>query len=254
MRENEYKELLDRQRHKDDVQRYFANQISVLTDIIDYGTWLIPRAYDSSPKKLEDVVLIGVLLKQVVGMIDALEILVSNGAISAAFLQARAALEASLYMDWILKGQADKKAIYYYVSNLRNERFWALRIIEGTTEHDDLMNEIQDIAPYVNFNSFEIQKVAKKRLSEIDRILDQTSYKPINDDFETLRAKRRREVYWYQPLLKRGSLRSIAKDVNRYSEYLYLYERGSKATHAASYRNHIQFSRGGTIVFEPIRN
>jgi hypothetical protein len=80
MRENEYKELLDRQRHKDDVQRYFANQISVLTDIIDYGTWLIPRAYDSSPKKLEDVVLIGVLLKQVVGMIDALEILVSNGA------------------------------------------------------------------------------------------------------------------------------------------------------------------------------
>lgn len=254
MRENEFKDLLDRQRHKDDVQQYFSSQINALTDMVNYGTWLIPRAYDSSPKRLEDVVVIGIMLKQVVVMTDAVEILVSNGAIHPAFLQGRAAFEASLYIDWILKGQADKKAKYYYVSSLRDERFWSLRIMEGTPEHHKFTNEIQDLAPYADFKSSEIQQIAKNRLSEIDRILNQTSFRSINDEFETLRNKRRREVYWYQPLLKLSSLRRIAKDIERIGEYTYFYARGSRATHVASYRNHVQFTKGGTFVFEPIRN
>jgi hypothetical protein len=253
MRENEFKTLLDREKHKADVQQYFSDQIGVLTEMVNYGTWLIPRAYDSSQKKLEDVIVIGVLLKQVVSMIDSVEVLVSNGAIYPAFLQARAAFEASVYIDWILKEDANRKAKYYYVSNLRYERLWVLRIIEGTPEQREFTNDIQDLAPYVNFSS-DIQKKAKERLPEIDRILNQDNFRPINDHFEMLKKKRRGEPYWYQPLLQRISLRIIAEEVRRGPEYVYVYEIGSKATHATSYRNHIQFSKGGVFVFEPIRN
>lgn len=253
MQENEFKKLLDREKHKADFQQHFSSQANVLTDMVNYGSWLIPRAYDSSNKKLEDVIAVGVLLKQVVAMIDAVQILVSNGAVYPAFLQARAAFEASLYVDWILKGQAYEKAKYYYVSNLRNERLWALRIIGGTPEHHEFASEIQDLAPYVNFERLGIQQVANNRLSEIDRILNQTSFKPIDDEFEALKNKRKREAYWYQPF-KPSSLGRIAKEVGRYGEYVYFYERGSKATHAASYRNHVQFSQAGACVFEPIRN
>jgi hypothetical protein len=254
MQESEFKKLLDREKHKADVQQHFSAQVSVLTDMVNYGTWLIPRAYDSSQKKLEDVIVIGVLLKQVVSMIDSVEVLVSNGTIYPAFLQARAALEASLYIDWILKEGSDKKARYYYVSNLRYERLWALRIIEGTLEQQEFTNDVQDLAPYVNFKSSDIQQKAKARLPEIDRILNQDNFRPINDDFEMFKKRRNREPYWYQPLFERISLRRIAKEVGRGSEYVYLYEIGSKHTHAASYRNHIQFSKGGVFVFEPIRN
>jgi hypothetical protein len=254
MAENELKKLLDREKHKTDVKQYFSSQIDALTDMVNYGSWLIPRAYDSSKKKLEDVIIITVLLKQVVTMIDAVEILVSNGAVYPAFLQARAGFEASLYIDWILKEEADKKARYYYISNIRHERLWALRIIEGTTEQQEFTIEVKDLAPYRNFKNSNIQHMAQERLSEIDRILNQDNFKPINDELEMLKKKRKREPYWYQPLLKAISLKRIAKAVERGSEYVYLYEIGSKITHAASYRNHIQFSKGGKFAFEPIRN
>jgi hypothetical protein len=256
MRESEFKKILDREKHKDDVQKYFSSQITVLTDMVNYGTWLIPQAYDSSQKKLEDIMVITVLFKQVISMIDAMEIIVSNGTVYPAFLQARAALEASLYIDWILKENTVKKARYYYVSNLRNEHLWALRMTEGTTEQQEFTIEVTDLAPYRNFKNSNIQQIAQERLKEIDNILSQDNFKLINHEFESLKKKRRnREPYWYQPILQKISLKRIAKDVERLSQYVYIYqEKGSKITHIASYRNHIRFSKGGKFFFEPIRN
>ena len=96
MRETEFKPILDRHKHEGDAKQYFSKHIDLLVDLANYGSNLIPRVYDSSNKKLEDIVVIGVLLKQVVSMIDAVEILVSNGAVGPANLQARAAFESSL--------------------------------------------------------------------------------------------------------------------------------------------------------------
>jgi hypothetical protein len=254
MREKEFKKLLDREKHIADVKQYFSNQLSTLTDMVNYGTWLIPRAYDSSNKELEDVIVIGVLFKQVVRMTDAVEVLTSNGAVPPAFLQARAAFEASLYIDWILKEEANRKARYYYVSNLRNDRLWALRILEGMPEQQEFTADTQDLASHINFKSPEIQQMAKKQLLEIDRILKQTSFNFINNEFEKFRDKSNREAFWYQFFLKPASLKRIAKDVGRPGEYVFIYERGSKATHIASYKDHVKFSKGGVITFEPIRN
>lgn len=107
--ESEFKGLLDREKHKKDVKKYFSAHIDVLVDMVNYGSWLIPRAYDSSQKKLEDAIIIGVLLKQVVTMIDSVEVLTSNATIYPAFLQSRAAFEASLFIDWIIKENSEKR-------------------------------------------------------------------------------------------------------------------------------------------------
>lgn len=186
-------------------------------------------------------------------MTDATEVLVSNGAVYPAFLQARAAFEASLYIDWMLKGETNRKARYYYVSNLRNDRLWALRILEGMPEQQEFAADTQDLTPYVNFQSPETQQMANKQLLEIDRILKQTSFKLINKEFVTCREKKKREAFWYQFFLKPASIKRIAKDVGRSGEYVYFYERGSQATHSASYKDHVKFSKGGVITFEPIR-
>jgi hypothetical protein len=134
MKEKEFKLILDREKHEADVRQHFSKHVELLIDLANYGSNLIPRAYDSSGKKLEDIVVIGILLKQVVSMIDAVEVLISKGAVGPAMLQARAAFEASLYIDWILKWEPEKKAKYYYVSNLRNQRLWVLRFKTGTQE------------------------------------------------------------------------------------------------------------------------
>src|SRR5438105_2716349 len=73
---------------------------NLLRDLANYGSHLIPRAYSSSDKTLADVVVIGILFKQVVAMIDAIEILLCRSAVHAATLPLRAMFEASVYMEW----------------------------------------------------------------------------------------------------------------------------------------------------------
>jgi len=149
MKEKEFKLIIDRERHEKDAQTYLSKHTELLIDFINYGSSLIPRVYDSSNKKLEDIVVIAVLLKQVVAMIDAVEVLISKGAVSTSHLQARAAFEASLYIDWILQGDSEKKAKYYYVANLRNQRLWALRFKTGTPEEKIFSKAFEDLEKYI---------------------------------------------------------------------------------------------------------
>jgi hypothetical protein len=253
MRESEFKPILDRDKHEGDVKQYFSKHIDLLVDLANYGSNLIPRVYDSSDKKLEDIVIIGVLLKQVVSMIDAVEILVSKGAVGPANLQARAAFESSLYIDWILMSESEKKAKYYYVSNLRNQRLWALRLKSGTAESEVFSKTFQYLEKHLNTIGLEnIEKQAEEGLGKIDSLLTRNGWKEINLEFD--RRKDRKtgtERYWYK-MLGITSIRQLAEQVGRLGEYDLFYSRSSEVIHAASYRDHIQFGKG-TVSFEPIR-
>lgn len=252
MREDEFKLILDREKHKKDSQQIFSRQINLLTDLVNYGSNLIPRSYDSSSKKLEDIIVIGVLLKQVVSMIDAIEILVSNGAVQAAHLEARSAFEASLYIDWILEGESEKKARYYYVYNLRNQKLWALRFTTGTHEKEYFSQVISDLGKHLNLDNPNIEAQAKKELSEINRVLEQDSFSEVNKIFENERNKKTGlEAYWYKPL-GITSIRKLAEKVGRLYEYDIFYSMSAEISHATSYKDHLRFDRD-RIVFEPIR-
>ena len=253
MREKEFKLILDREKHESDVKTHFSKHIDLLVDLVNYGTNLIPRSYDSSNKKLEDIIIIIVLLKQIVLMTDAVEILISRGAVGAAHLQARAAYEASLYIDWILKEETEKKVKYYYVSNLRNRRLWALRFIGGTRERETFSETISELDNYINNIDFEnIGEKAEEELSGIDKILSKEVWSDINIEFEERKKKSGIEPYWYK-MLGITSIRRLAKKVGRLAEYDIYYSRSSEIMHAASYKEHVQFSKGH-VRFEPIRH
>ena len=153
MKEKEFKQIIDREKHKKDARQIFSKQIDLLVDLVNYGSNLIIRAYDSSKKKLEDAIVIGVLLKQVVAMIDATEILLCHGSPQSADIQLRSALEASLYIDWMLKSELQKKAKYYYISNLRNMKLWALKLKAFASQSRDL--ETLDPLPRVSWEKRE---------------------------------------------------------------------------------------------------
>jgi hypothetical protein len=110
------------------VSKQLQTWTNLLRDLANYGSHLIPRSYSSSEKALGDVVLIGTLLRQLVAMIDAIEILLRRSAVHAATLQLRAMFEASVYIDWMLAGDRENKAAYYYVHNLLRLRLWAMRV------------------------------------------------------------------------------------------------------------------------------
>ena len=105
-----FKRILDRQETSDYVKRYFQDTIGLLREIVDYGTHLIPRCYTTAQKKnLTAAVVLGTLLKHAVAMLDAIEILVSHGAVFTAHLPARGLFETHLFINWILKDDTENK-------------------------------------------------------------------------------------------------------------------------------------------------
>ena len=250
MKEKELKHLLDREKHKGGAREIYAKQIELLIDLANYGSNLVLRAYDSSRKRLEDVIVIGVLLKQVVSMLDAVEVLVSHGVINPASLQVRCAFEASLYIDFILAEDAEEKAKYYYVANLRNKRLWELRYIRGSGEREAFSHVYEYLEGHMESDNPQISDEIKKDIKDIDRVLKQ--YNLINEIYEKMRAKKTgEEAFWYKAYRVK-TLRQMAEMVGRLPEYDIFYPAGSEVMHSMSYRDHVRLSKG-MITFEPIR-
>jgi hypothetical protein len=252
MKEKEFKPLLNRERHKKDARKIFFKQIEVLVDLANYGSNLIVRAFDSSNKRLEDVIVICVLLKQVVSMLDAVEVLISHGIVNPVSLQVRCAFEASLYIDFILAGDSDQKARYYYVANLRNKRLWESRYIQGSGERKAFSHVFEYLEGYMAPENPQLVDEIKKDIEDIKRVLKQDNFMVINETFEKMRIKKTgEEAFWYKAYGIK-SLRQIAEMVSRLAEYEIFYPSGSEVTHSTSYRGHIRFHEG-MITFEPIR-
>lgn len=137
--ESEFKALLDPDKVIADIKEHLSPWIALVQDVTNYGSNLIPRCFSSSERSLKDAVVLAILLRQAVAMLDGVGILLANGATHAANLQMRALFEASVYMDWILLNDSERKADYYYVHNLRRKRIWALRTQPGSPESQEFI-------------------------------------------------------------------------------------------------------------------
>jgi hypothetical protein len=199
---------------------------------------------------LKDVIVIATLLRQVVAMLDGVELLTSNGAVHAAALQARALFEASAYIDWILAADGEKKATYYYVHNLRRQRRWALRFQQGSPE----ATALTALAP--NFESLRDPKAiaqAAKNLKDIDRVLSQAVFAIASKEFDKCAPKNgKSDRAWYVPLGVR-SISGVLSAVGRAAEYTIFYSTWSETIHSSNYAQHVRMGQG-TITFEPLRH
>lgn len=252
MREVPHPAILDRAAVRALVEEHFSDQVALLQDLADYGSNLVVRAFESSPKQMADVIICGVLLKQIVAMIDALEVLLSAGCGHAAFLPARTAFEASLYADWIMKGDSERRATRYLVGNYRDERLWAARATPGTDEEKS-MNQVTAFLGFnVHTSRPTLASDAAKHLAEVNRILNQARLKPIDMEFQSARGKRKRDPEWYE-LDGLTSIRAVAEKVGRLPEYTFFYAKGSQVAHTGTHKDHIRFGKG-ELRFIPIRH
>ncbi len=245
--ESEFEGLLQREKVLSDVKEHLSAWTSLMRDVVNYGTNLIPRCFGSSSRSLADAVVIGILLRQAVAMLDAAEVLLSNGAVHAAKLQMRALLEVALYIDWILLSDTEKKANYYYVHNLRRKRLWAERVQGASAVGQDFIAMMNAIGVPM---SQEAANAAKQGLPEIDRVLAQPMFAQISTDFNNHR-RGKNDPSWYVPLGPKN-LRVIAKDVRRLAEYVMVYSGASEVMHGSNYEQHLNFGTG-RITFTPIR-
>lgn len=249
VRENEFKPILDRDRVVADIEKNLKPWIDLLSDVTNYGSNLIPRCFSSSKRSLKDVVVLAILLRQVVAMLDGVEILLSRGASHAANPQMRALFEASVFIAWILEGDSEKKAIYYYVHNLRRKRLWASRTQPNSAESQEFIAMMNNVGVKI---SDEITESGAQQVRDIDRVLSQPRLAEVNKDFETQHKRRTFDPAWYVPL-GLHSFRAVARAVNQVPLYTILYSGASEVMHASSYEHHVIIGKG-EITFQPIRS
>ena len=232
----------------------FGPQLNLLTELVNYTSNLIPRAFLSSKKDLRDVVVCYILLKQFAVMVDAVDTLARAGAITAAYLPARAAFEASIYIEWILVSEGAKKATYYYVGHVRAERLWGRRAAKAYPECALFVEDMKQLGEDLYTHRADFDAEGRKIISDADSVLAQPRFSEANSAFDAWLASRNKsrhksshEPEWYK-VLGKPSLRSIAKELMRLPDYLIYYGKGSRVMHSFSTKDHVEFQKGGGAV------
>jgi hypothetical protein len=254
MVEQAHATLLDRTTVPRDISTHFSSQLVLLDQMVNYGSNLIIRAFNNSDQGLRDIVVCGSLLKQFTSALDACGILIREGALHSAQMPARAAFEASVYVEWMLISHGEKKATHFFVRNLRRRLLWANRVTAGTADAGEFMKDMGELGADVLKRRPEIVDIGNRQRDEVSKILERPEFIQTNRRFEELASngKRRREPEWYV-VLGKPSLRSIAKELRRLPEYELVYARGSEVMHGGSYTDQLSFSKGGMNLL-PIRN
>lgn len=252
MPETALKNILDRDEPRKLIREHFSTQLTLLQEMTNFGSNLVVRAYNSSDKKLGDAVSCGVLLKQVVSMVDAVETLLASGSVHAAHLPARAAYEASLYLGWMLVSDLERKAHYYYVSNLRQKRIWGMRGIKGSHDNQSFSAALAQLGEDIFILRPSLATESENHLAEVNKILARPDLIQIDQEFDRIKKKSGREPKWHMPL-GLSTVRQIAKEMHRLPEYELFYSKGSEVVHTGSYKDHIRISKD-RLSFKNVRN
>lgn len=237
-----YEPILNRAEARAHVDQYFRAQLTALQGVVDYGTHLVPRCWSSSPRKVRDMVALPILLKQVIAMVDGAGALLSEGCAEPAMLQLRSALEASIYLEWILQSPIQNRARAYYVWNVRRGLHWTKRATDGTPERRSLLRDLQGLRVAWSTTSRARQKELRAQAREMSLHLASPENAAWNRRFDQRRPRKRlHDTEWYQVLFKkRRSLASLAKAVNRMSEYRTVYEQASEVMHSSKSNSHVR--------------
>lgn len=248
MKEIPHKTLFDRDAAVNAIAKEYGPQLDMLTDMVNYASNLIPRAYNSGEKKLRDVIVCFVLLKQFGSMLDAVEVLARAGAVHAAFVPARVAFESSLYLEWVLASDGEKKAAHYFVADVRSDRTFAGKVAKDNEASSKFFEEMGQIGSDVAAKYPTMEEDARKQIAAADKLLARAEFAEANAAFEAMGGK----PEWYRALGK-ANIRAIAEELKRLPEYNIYYRKASEVVHSSAYKQHVAFGRSGAFG-HPIRN
>lgn len=250
MTEEPHKILLDRNLYSVIIREYFADTLSLLEELVNYGSNLIPRCYQSSEKKLHDIVILLNFLKQAVSLLDSIHILAEKGCTTPCYISLRSLFEIGVYLDWIFKAETEKRGSLYFVWDLRRRLYWALSLKKGTREYNAFQKHMQD-AP----SGLELEGVGDALIDDTIERLRKKLLTPecsiINDEFDLLK-KGLRDREWYVPGGV-NNLREMAVDVGKEGMYIVFYSPFSNVTHGLALSKQVRFQKK-EVIFEPIRN
>jgi hypothetical protein len=127
--------VLDPAYGREIVDRHLRPHVEAAREVVAYGADLLLRCFFSMDRTIGNVMVIGVLFRQAVAALDAFVLCLENGAVDAAEVHSRGALEASLSIDWVLKQGKEEWGRRSWIYSLRQNLQWVRKLIPGRPEY-----------------------------------------------------------------------------------------------------------------------
>ncbi|HSU16819.1 DUF5677 domain-containing protein [Longimicrobium sp.] len=247
--------VLDAAQSAKDVERYFGASLDVLRELIDFATNLEIRIHSMGVGDTDRVVGVGVLYHRNVALMDAAELLLRSGQVYGARLQARALLEASWNLEWMLNADVHRRACQFYVLDLRKRIAEPERFIPGTASNDELKSVISAANVFDKERILAISEEeiagARQNIAEIrQRIREVPDFQFVNAEID--RQKKLAGLKWFQLFGGPNDHRNLAKRLGYESEYEIFYRLDSNAVHGTWVQDHISI-RNDIARSVPIR-
>jgi hypothetical protein len=252
MPDNAHDAILDRNLFKVQIADSFAPQIALLEQLVNYGTNLIIRCFNSSARGIPETVALLGFVKHAITSLDAIHILVKEGAALACFPHIRSLFEIDLYLRWIFASDYQNRGTAYFVWNIRRKRYWLRCYREGTPEYVANAAHMKGAPggpPSIPHSQEQIQAAIDQEDGKLN--CPETSY--VNGLFNQMVSNSGKDVEWYKPFGVQ-SIRGMAINLGDEAAYKVFYAQYSQATHGLSLDHQLHFNAPEReVIFDHIR-
>jgi len=191
--------ILNRADAVDSVQKYFAESLAQLRELLNEGTRLEVRGLQSGAGELDVVIPLAVLYHRILTLVDSIEVLISAGQSYGARIILRALLETGWSLDWMLRENVARRIGQYYVADIRRRVAELARVEHGTDEHSRFKAALGHQAHLLDCSEQEDNEIRSNRQQLIRKLRDEPRFRAINDKAERIHKKWKREPEWYPP-------------------------------------------------------
>lgn len=181
--ERPFLKLLDRELAREHMRQEHGDTLDLMEEVVNYGSNLVPRCLESSRKDTVAAITIGVLLRHGVAMLDATTALSREGSVLCAWATTRSLIEAWISAAFVLQEDSLNRVRHYYAWNLRQERRWARRVLEGSKESlafEHVWDGFEGLSDFDEPTTAD----ARERDRKITEMLARPDYQPIEQAFE----------------------------------------------------------------------
>jgi hypothetical protein len=231
----EYKPLLDRRRAIESAEPLAKAACPLLREVVNHASWVFRRcdaASDAHGAENEDLAAF-TLYRHLIELTDGIEVLFASSCVDAAVPAIRAAFEASLSLDFMLRDDYTRRALAWTCSYLHGRISVHERLDSRTKAGEQFDETFKKEMGGAGLRVYD----ADPSISALQNVLARDQFREINAEYLKLRKQLNRAPDWFR-LVGVKNRRALARIVGRESEYLSFYAEWSgfsHATDAASY-------------------
>lgn len=229
----------------------------LLKELVNYSTNALARCATSPSGEIDVDLSILALYRHVIEITDGIEVLISQCCAEASIPLLRSSFEALISIEYILETDErgrykdfDRRSLSWLLSHIHNRLDLFDRFDLSTDKGIEIRKLFDDdiVGSTIELPPFDVSQARDNLL----RVLAKPHLKPIEDEYQEYKKKRRPN--WYSLFNGPKDLRKLAEYLRRGAHYEILYRPWSTTTHAQDFMPFIKKSADGETGIGRLRD